>query len=264
MPYEGLPEERWPEMEKCVVAVMAGDSSLSKESAIAICHESVSENKAKQQSEWRDPFFRAITSWKFSEDQPRDVSGRFGEGGGASDGGDGGGRDGGGGSDGGADSAKADEAMSGFADSYQNANVEHGIVIQPDGTEIELQPGSSGMIAMSPSEAPPGSIQIHNHPDPGTFSPQDVRATLSGGMAEMRVVGSDGKRYVLRNPGWAKPPSNARITTLVAKINNTAMEHARSVVGEGGPGFRDAMEDSLREQYSGGALSKVGLEYEEQ
>ncbi len=41
MPYSNVDESLWAAMDSCVEKVMAGDASLSKESAIAICHESV-------------------------------------------------------------------------------------------------------------------------------------------------------------------------------------------------------------------------------
>ena len=46
MPYNNVPKGEWGKMDKCVKDVMAGDKSLGKQSAIAICHESIVTGKA--------------------------------------------------------------------------------------------------------------------------------------------------------------------------------------------------------------------------
>ena len=192
----------------------------------------------------------------YSEDQPRDENGQWGEGGG--------GAEGAGGESSGAGGA-ADKEMSLFAKKYQDAPIEHGVVIRPDGSVVE-QTGSQGMVVTNPKDAPPGSIEIHNHPtEDSTFSPGDISTTLRAQLSEMRVVDAAGNRYTLRNTNET-PPSNARISTVVANLNSRAIADATSKIGEATdsnvPEFSAAMRQSLARQYKSGALLKIGLEYE--
>ncbi len=53
-PYTNVPEEKWGDMDSCVEKVMAKDSSLTKESAIAICYSSIVERKIVDELE-EDP-----------------------------------------------------------------------------------------------------------------------------------------------------------------------------------------------------------------
>ena len=46
MPYDNVPENMWDKMDSCVEKVMAGDGSLDKPAAVAICYTTIMEGKS--------------------------------------------------------------------------------------------------------------------------------------------------------------------------------------------------------------------------
>jgi hypothetical protein len=104
MPYTNVPDDKIDAMDSCVEQVLAKDSSLEKENAVAICYTSVVEGKELSQAikefdeqrfaqapvdGWVDPFFKALVKEKHLEGQHDQADHAPGGGGGEDSGGKG-------------------------------------------------------------------------------------------------------------------------------------------------------------------------------
>lgn len=96
-----------------------------------------------------------------------------------------------------------EKSFSAFAKKYGHAKTEHSMMTDPDGNitwTSKKGRGSADHVTIPRGELIPGYSNVHNHPQPGTFSPGDVLIQEQYGTKHCRVYDIDGNVYTLTNP----------------------------------------------------------------
>lgn len=98
-----------------------------------------------------------------------------------------------------APTAAQEKELTRIANRTRNLKKEQLRVVDSDGNVLMEKHGDKGSVAATLGEfraTLPGNISIHNHPDGGTFSPDDLRS-LGHGPKELRVAAPEGD-YALK------------------------------------------------------------------
>jgi hypothetical protein len=92
-----------------------------------------------------------------------------------------------------------------------SSNYEHGVILAPNGTILDLRVGSPNSIDFSDlhGNLPSGNYFIHNHPASGTFSDPDIITASGFQFIEFSAVTQTGKKYTMR-----RTPSSVDINPI--------------------------------------------------
>lgn len=201
-----------------------------------------------------------LGSLKYSEDQPRDESGRWSDtgsgGGGGSSGGDGGSGGNGGGSFGERVIIKdVPKSIDSVRQKTRSDKKEHGAMLDSDGNHITSDfKGTGSSIRVPADQMVKGGIFIHSHPYDVSFSPDDLYLAATSETKSWVVVG-DKHTYIVEKTESTKPMTLARAKKAWGKYIRETDDMTRDI--------RDFDEiEFVSTDYASGKLAReMGLTY---
>lgn len=91
---------------------------------------------------------------------------------------------------------QTEAAITDFAEQFAQADREHAAIIDATtGEVVERLSGGTHSVSTGRAGSWAGKVDVHNHPDGGSFSWEDFVALLDRDPTEMRVINPDGGQY---------------------------------------------------------------------